>query len=418
MKRFWMSCCLTLGCGVFAAEGVRVEESFGFDPEDSTRYVQAAIDSGAEEVVIGKKETPWIITPVKGRSNLRLVLEKGVKILAKKGEFRGVADSMFRFEFATNVFIDGRGAVLQMHKADYQKPPYAKAEWRSCLDFTSCENVTIQGVKAIESGGDGLYLGDRTDGNPCRDFIVRKCIFESNHRQGISVISADNLLIEDCIMRGTCGTAPQDGLDFEPNKATDRLTRCVVRRCRFENNKGAGIDIHPVPSRSSTIPIDITVEDCVSTGNRYGAVYSGFTGKDLVTGRVRFIRCVFERECGAAVGVFNKPARSVSLHFEDCAFLSNCAVSAVESDMFFDMQDSKDETTDGVFFSNLKIVQSIRRPWFLIRGNGSIVKGVRTVFGDVEVVDAGGRTRRRNLDVAFWSRDVASEGVRMADLQK
>lgn len=407
-----------LGCMSLHAKSISVVDSFGFDPVDSTRYIQAAIDSGAEEIVIEKKDVPWVITPIKGRSNLHLILEKGVKIVAKEGEFKGVADCMFKFAFVTNVFIDGRGATVQMRKRDYQNPPYAKAEWRSGFDFLSSENVTIQGVRVMETGGDGLYFGDQTKGHPCRNLVVRRCIFESNHRQGVSVISADNLLIEDCIMRGTDGTAPKDGLDFEPNKETDQLTRCVVRRCRFENNKGAGIDIHLTPSRSSTLPIDITVEDCYSTGNRYGTVYSGFTGDDLVSGRVRFIRCVFERECGAAVGVFNKPARSVALRFEDCCFVSNCAENQVESDILFDMQGSKTEVTDGVTFAKLKIVQSIRRPWFQIRGNGAFVQGVRTVFGDVEVTDADGKVCSRTLDSAFWSNDVLSAGVRIVDLLK
>ena len=154
----------------------------------------------------------------------------------------------------------------------------------------------------------------------------------------------------------------------------------------------------------------------MSTGNRYGVVYSGFTGNDLVTGRVRFVRCIFERECGAAVGIFNKPARSVAVRFDDCQFLSNCVASQVESDILFDMQGAKTEVTDGVLFSNLRIVQSIRRPWFLIRGNGELVRGVRTVFGDVEVTDADGNALKKVLDALFWTRDVASDGVCLMDL--
>ena len=213
-----------------AEEGVRISERFGFDPEDSTCFIQEAINSGARKLIIDRKETPWIVRPIKGRSDLTLVFEKGVEVRAKKGEFRGVADILFRFENATNVFLDGRGAVLRMNKADYQKPPYAKAEWRSGLCFHSCENIRISGLKVAETGGDGLYLGDRTGNRPCRNVVVRRCIFENNHRQGVSVISADNLLIEDCIMRGTSGTAPQDGIDLEPNKQNHQFTRCIVRK--------------------------------------------------------------------------------------------------------------------------------------------------------------------------------------------
>jgi hypothetical protein len=164
------------------------------------------------------------------------------------------------------------------------------------------------------------------------------------------------------------------------------------------------------------MPLDITIEDCYSTGNRYGVVYSGSPKSDLVTGRIKVNRCVFEREAGAAVGIFNKPARSATVCFENCSFVSNCVNSRVESDILFDMQGSKEETTDGVVFLDSKIVQGIRKEWFTIRGKSAIVKGVRSVLGKIEVVDADGNSSIKDLTPAFWAGDVAAEGVRIIDL--
>jgi hypothetical protein len=413
-----VSITIAAGNGAAADEGVKISEKFGFDPEDSTRFIQEAIDSGARKLIFDKKDSPWITKPLKGRSNLTVVFPKGVEVVAKKGEFHALGDHLFTFDCATNVFFNGKGAVLRMHKSDYQKPPYAKSEWRHALCFRNCENVKISGLKILSSGGDGLYIGDRYGNRACRNFVVRKCIFEDHHRQGISVISAENLLIEDCIIKGTDGTPPQAGIDFEPNRSTEYFSRCIVRRCRIENNKGAGIDLHFPHSRFLTMPLDITIEDCYSTGNRYGVVYSGSPKSDLVTGRIKVNRCVFEREAGAAVGIFNKPARSAAVCFENCSFVSNCVNSRVESDILFDMQGSKEETTDGVVFLDSKIVQGIRKEWFTIRGKSAIVKGVRSVLGKIEVVDADGNSSIKDLTPAFWAGDVAAEGVRIIDFSE
>ena len=42
--------------------------SFGFDPDDSTRFIQAAIDSGAEKVIFDKMPSPWVSLPLRGHA--------------------------------------------------------------------------------------------------------------------------------------------------------------------------------------------------------------------------------------------------------------------------------------------------------------------------------------------------------------
>ena len=37
---------------------------FGFDAEDSTRFLQAALDSGARKVVVDKMPSPWVTQPL------------------------------------------------------------------------------------------------------------------------------------------------------------------------------------------------------------------------------------------------------------------------------------------------------------------------------------------------------------------
>ena len=58
---------------------------WGFDKDDSTACLQAAINSGVPKLIVEKMPSPWIVTPIKAASNQHLVFEKGAMLLAKRG---------------------------------------------------------------------------------------------------------------------------------------------------------------------------------------------------------------------------------------------------------------------------------------------------------------------------------------------
>jgi hypothetical protein len=147
-------------------EEVKVSD-FGWDAEDSTRIVQAALDSGAKRVVFDRQTGPWIVTPVKARSNTEIVFEEGAELQAKKGAFQGVYEYLMVFSSVTNVSLIGRGdrgGILRMHKSDYQKSPYAPSEWRHTLAIRGAVNVKVENMSFIHSGGDGISIGGEKGG--------------------------------------------------------------------------------------------------------------------------------------------------------------------------------------------------------------------------------------------------------------
>ena len=93
-----------------------VASAFGFDAADSTAALQAAIDSGARTVVVDKQDGPWVTTPLTLRSDLELVLEEGVEIVAKAGAFLPKGDNLMRAANVENLTIrgEGTGATLRM----------------------------------------------------------------------------------------------------------------------------------------------------------------------------------------------------------------------------------------------------------------------------------------------------------------
>ena len=251
---------------------------WGFDPVDSTRFLQAAINSKATRVVVPKMSSPWITEPLFLRSDLELVLEPGAVIEAIKGGFKGKNDCLLTGKAKQNIIIRGsKGSVLRMRKKDYHdKTRYKRAEWRHGIKLMSCENVKILNLMIQSSGGDGVYVGDnRKPMNYCKDIVIKNCVIDDNNRQGISVISVVNLLVEDCVIKNTKGTAPQAGIDFEPNSKKERLFNITVRNCVFENNASSGIilAVHP---EDDTAPISMNFENCVARDNAHCGYSGGF----------------------------------------------------------------------------------------------------------------------------------------------
>lgn len=308
---------------------------WGFDPVDATPAVQQAIDSGAPKVVIPYVGEPWIVRPIKLRDGLELVFEPGVLVLAKEGEFKGGGDSLFRAIDASDLTLRGYGATLRMRKADYQSDAYEKAEWRMGLRFVGCKRVLVEGLRIESTGGDGIYIGSSGRNRWCEDVVIRDCVCFDNHRQGISVISAENLLIENCILAGTDGTPPEAGIDFEPDSPDERLVNCIVRNCIMEANSGHAILVYLKPLNRQSEPVSIRFENCLSRMAPAGATPEDFQGKETAgwsgmavgaarddgpSGLVEFINCTAENTGKEGAKIFDKSARSVKVRFVNCSW--------------------------------------------------------------------------------------------------
>ena len=303
---------------------------WGFDTEDATRFLQAAIDSQVPRLIIDRMESPWVVLPLTGVSNQELVFEPGSEIRAKRGAYKGKNDCLFRFPKCENVRIVGYGATLRMWHADYMQPPYEKSEWRHALAILSARNILVEGLAIASSGGDGIYLGvcDRTIPQN-RDIVIRDVLCHDNHRQGISVISAENLLIENTVLRETHGTPPAAGIDFEPNHPNEVLKNCVMRNCLTVNNEGSGYTTWAGQLNAQSRPLDIRFENCTSFGDRTAFHFATDSrrGRDA-GGRVVLRNCRFEKPREQAVRLRENRFGSLIYDIADCVIVQTNAVGA------------------------------------------------------------------------------------------
>ena len=337
---------------------------WGFNPADSTAALQAAINSGAKKLVVENMGAPWVVDKLQLASNQEIVFAKGVVVQAKRGAFKGAGDSLFSAARKKNITLTGHGATLKMWKQDYDdKTQYKHAEWRHVLNLHSCSRVRVTGLTLADSGGDGIYLGVAQQGVPCSDVVIKDVACVNNYRQGISVISARNLLIENCVLKDTGGTAPMAGIDFEPNHPSEELSNCVMRNCVSENNRGDAYVLYLRPMRAESKPISIRIENCRSRGCRSSARF--ITGNDTdtagVKGTMDFINCKFEASEHEAISIGDKPATGARVSFLNCQVINPATNQPAMTPIQLSSGAAGVDTIGGIRFVNCAITDRHNR---------------------------------------------------------
>ncbi len=296
---------------------------WGFNRENATQCLQAAIDSGVKKLIIDQTGSEWLIDPIALKDNQEIVVAAGVTVRARPGGYLPAWDCLLKATGRENIVLRGEpGAVLAMNKQDYQDSTrYRHSEWRHALSLLSCRNVTVRDLKITSSGGDGIYIGAdaKSPIRYCSDITIENVTVLDNHRQGISIISAENLLIRKCVFNNTKGTAPQAGIDFEPNNPAERLVNCVVEDSTFNGNAAIGVENYLVNLNSESQPVSITYRNCEIKGNPKGVTVSrrkAGTGQPL-TGRIEFIKCRIANSSVASV-ILNDAGPGFQIVFSDC----------------------------------------------------------------------------------------------------
>jgi len=265
---------------IYYSEDSLLLSDWGYNRDDSTGLLQKAINSKYKVIIIPAEPGPWKTRPLFiYKDDLTIILEKGAQLLAKRGSYMEKGDSLLTLNGVKNISIYGYGAIMQMWRDDYDKEPYEHSEWRHGIKILSCNNINIYGLTIMGTGGDGIYISQlRKENFPLysSNIVIKDMKIIDNYRQGISVISARNLLIDNCYISGTKGTPPEAGIDFEPNRLKENFVNCKVTNCEISHNNGAGILIWLKSLDAESTPIDITIENCTIYKNGWGlGVYLG-----------------------------------------------------------------------------------------------------------------------------------------------
>lgn len=376
---------------------------WGFDPVDSTRALQSAIRSGAKKVVVQDMKSPWIVEPIQLAGDQEIVFEKGAIVEAKRGAFHGKNDALFTAAGRSNLKLIGYGAVLRMHRADYDGKEYSKSEWRHVIQLRGCENVVVAGLTLAESGGDGIYLGTGRERATNKNVVIRDVVCDRNYRQGISVITVEDLLIENCVLRDTAGTAPAAGIDFEPNAPGERLVRCVMRNCQIENNQGYGIHIYARQFDATTVPMSIRFENCTTLGTnaRSLSIVTANGPKGPVRGLIEAVNCRFEDTGKAGITIGSNACQGTRVRLVDCVLADAADEPKPGVPVMFSSRPDDVGDQGNVEFVNLRIRERVDRPWISVHNSAGLP--FSGISGNV-TVERGGKTVSHTIDQALIDR--------------
>ncbi len=387
---------------------------WGFDAQDATQALQAALRSKAKKVIVPKMPSPWIVDKIELVGSKEIFFEPGVEVVAKRGAFRGKTDSLLTAWNQSQLKLIGPGATLRMWRADYDQPPYEHAEWRHVLRLQGCSDVLVEGLTLAESGGDGIYLGAGRGGEPNRNITIRNVVCLNNYRQGISVITAENLLLENVVLRGTRGTPPQAGIDFEPNRRQELLTNCILRNCLFEDNASFAIILSLGALDATSRPISIRLEKCTTRGTNAGSllIYNRNGSEEAVRGQVEVVGCRFE-DTGRAQIVIQNPVGGLQVRFSGCRLADPAPEPKPPAPILFRSRSGDDQDVGQVRFEDFVIVDPTgRMPIGFANAAGVCLKQIQ---GEI-LVQKGPQTIRYDLGPEWLQRHFPCDPIRQLPL--
>lgn len=296
--------------------------TFGWNATNSTAAFVNAINSANDTIIIDLQASDWMInsTNFDTLQNKTIIFENGVNVVATPGAFNYIYATLMTFYEANNIKIIGYGATFKMQKAEYIA--LNNSEYRHCIQLISCSNISVYGLKLMDSGGDGIMLSNYTGiayQRYCENVLLKDLWCDNNYRQGISIGSVQHLRVENCWFTNTVGTAPQGGVDIEPNHPYERLIDIVFDKCRFTGNAGGGILIVPISIDSTTLPMDVTFNNCYVANNgtnKYQISIYGYASG--ATGNVNFNKCMTDGGDYSVGGT--KLASGYKANFNNCIF--------------------------------------------------------------------------------------------------
>jgi hypothetical protein len=219
---------------------------------DSTEGLQYALNAGAgAEVWLGpgtyKVDATTGLTVSSGTT---LIMQPGAELIVIPNA--ATAYAVLKLVNVSNVTIFG-GTLT----GDLDAHLVEAGQWGMGISISGGADHVIDGVTCRRMWGDGIYIA-----GGAQRVTISNVTCVANRRQGISVIAADDLLIEDTVCTDTSGHAPEAGIDLEPSVEGDAVNRATLRRCTLNANTYGVMIMTTVGSVDAT-----TIEDCTMARN-------------------------------------------------------------------------------------------------------------------------------------------------------
>ena len=148
-------------------------------------------------------------------------------------------------------------------------------EWGHGIQILGGKRVTVRDLMVTKCTGDGVCIGGSSS-----DVVIGNIVSTGNRRNGLSVTNCSNIKVYDSEFSFTQGTAPECGIDIEPD-AGYTCSNILIQNCRMNDNKKYGVNIW---QRTS----NITITGCTLEKNgSLGMGTNGTTGLTITKNTFR-----------------------------------------------------------------------------------------------------------------------------------
>lgn len=155
-------------------------------------------------------------------SNTRLILDGTISL--QPNDFTNYRILLVEGNY---ISIEGKGSII----GDKHTHTGTKGEWGMGISIHHSNKVKIADITIKDCWGDCMYIGEES-----RNIKIEGCNLIHGRRQGISVTSADSVIIRRCTISDVSGTLPEYAIDLEPNRGDSVDHICIekvtVRGCK------------------------------------------------------------------------------------------------------------------------------------------------------------------------------------------
>ncbi|TDS65018.1 parallel beta helix pectate lyase-like protein [Myroides indicus] len=243
---------------------------------DYTKELQQGIDKGG---VLVLPDYPLLVNEkgIQLKSNTKLVFREHSKLIMKPN-----AETHYTVLDLTDV--ENVDVYFANIEGDREEHLISKGEWGMGIRIQGSKNVNIYAPTITNCWGDGIYI--RGNGKiQSKKISVNHFNIHRARRNGITIVSVDDLFLNNGLISDTNGTAPQSGIDIEPNRPTDILKNIIIKDITTYNSKGDGIMIHLakllLKQKEKLDPkVNITIENHKDIESLYAVRISGRSKDD------------------------------------------------------------------------------------------------------------------------------------------
>ena len=326
---------------------------------ETTESINAAILDASEGngvVYVPFRVEPYVIDPilsVQFKSNLSLKVDDGVVFKAEpvsQGSYR-----VFHLKNVNNVNVSGRFKII----GEREQHTGTTGEWGMGVEMRGSSNVYFEYIEANDCWGDGVYVGVTPEQNYCENIKIGELYADNNRRQGISVVSVKGLKIGYGLLTNTNGTAPEAGIDLEPNNATEFL-QGIDLTLETSGNAQHGVFFFFGNYIGSENYVDVSIKLLHSHKDYYGI---SFSGGGNISGEINIEKCFIEESGHYGINQRNWSSTNPDITIHKPTILNPLELQSTTSDLYASaiiinrMAGDSDANFEGSHIGNIKLIE-------------------------------------------------------------